>query len=85
MLSQKFAILDTKFVNIREASFACCKRKTKITEFRDVVSRIRDSGYKIRDVLRSGHYGGGSDVIARYDGYIAQQLHQKKRWRRSII
>ena len=36
-------------------------------------------------MLRSGHYGGGSDVIARYDGYIAQQLHQKKRWRRSII
>ena len=39
---QKFAILDTKFVNIREASFACCKRKTKITKFRDVVSKIRD-------------------------------------------
>ena len=54
MLSQKFAILDTKFVNIREASFACCKRKTKITEFRDVVSRIRDSGYKIRDVREVG-------------------------------
>ena len=43
-----------KFANICEASFACCKRKTKITEFRDVVSKIRDSGYKIRDVREVG-------------------------------
>ena len=41
--------------------------------------------FRFFHMLRSGHYGGGSDVIARYDGYIAQQLHQKKRWRRSII
>ena len=45
-------------------------------------SKDKDKGLFL---LRSGHYGGGSDVIARYDGYIAQQLHQKKRWRRSII
>ena len=29
-------------------------KETKITEFRDVVSKIRDSGYKIRDVREVG-------------------------------
>ena len=53
------------------------------TTFRAVQTCLRTN--RCMCVLRSGHYGGGSDVIARYDGYIAQQLHQKKRWRRSII
>ena len=41
-------------MNIREASFACCIRETKITEFRDFVSKIRDSGCKIREVREVG-------------------------------
>ena len=47
-----FAILDIKFANIREVSFARGRGKEKITEFRDVVSKIRDSGYKIREYSR---------------------------------
>ena len=30
------------------------QKETKITEFRDVVSKIRDSGFKIRDVREVG-------------------------------